>query len=95
MHCLDCGTQLTTVNYTESCTKWHCSKCNAHWFQTRIVKVDWSKQTIPLNSDNGGINAPTTSTPTCCECSGQVDTSGLYGTNEPYFYCKDCMNADY
>lgn len=93
MHCMDCGTQLISVNHTESCTKWHCSKCDVYWFQTRAVRVEWSKQAIPLNSDNGGINTSTTST--CCECGGNVDTTGLYGTNEPYFYCKDCMNTDY
>lgn len=61
MHCLDCGSKLETANYVESCTQWLCKNCNAYWYQSRTIVVQWSKKNISLDSNNGGINAPTTS----------------------------------
>ncbi len=95
MHCMDCGNKLETVNYVESCTKYFCNECNVHWFQSRVIRVEWSKKHIPLESDNGGIYAPTTSTKKCCECGETVDISKTYGVNEPYYFCSNCMNDDY
>lgn len=60
MYCLDCGNKLKEINYIENCTKYVCSTCDAYWFQTRTVIVEWKKQYKPLDSNNGGINAPRT-----------------------------------
>lgn len=97
MHCMDCGNKLETVNYVESCTKYLCSKCNVHWFQSRVVRVEWSKKIVVLESDNGGIQAPVTTTKLkhCCECQNVINIRGHYGVNGDLFYCSDCMNTDF
>lgn len=50
-----------------------------------------------LNSLNGGINAPvsTTDFKRCCECQNIIDIRGHYGVNGDLYYCADCMNTDY
>jgi hypothetical protein len=58
---MDCGSKLETVSYVESCTKWHCKECNAHWFQSRTVRVEWIKQNIILDNPNIS-NSPVMST---------------------------------
>ncbi|AID50204.1 hypothetical protein Waukesha92_15 [Bacillus phage Waukesha92] len=49
-HCLNCGNKLETVNYVETCTKYICSTCNVHWFQSRRVVVEWTKQKIKADN---------------------------------------------
>jgi predicted RNA-binding Zn-ribbon protein involved in translation (DUF1610 family) len=42
-HCMDCGSELTEMNYHESCTKYACPKCKAYWFKTTRIITDWKK----------------------------------------------------
>lgn len=46
MHCLECGEELETLNYTQNCTKYRCNKCNLHWFKTTKTIVEWSKSKL-------------------------------------------------
>jgi transposase-like protein len=46
LHCMDCGSELETINYTFSSTKYRCDKCNSHWFKTTHTIVEWSKKKI-------------------------------------------------
>lgn len=62
MHCMDCGNELETVSYVESCTKWLCRNCNAYWYQSRTIRVEWSKQNIPLDNPNNKNEPPVVST---------------------------------
>ncbi len=62
MHCLECGSKLRELSFNESSTKYECLECGVYWFNTRKVVVEWVRQDKPLESDNGGINAPTTGT---------------------------------
>jgi hypothetical protein len=41
---MDCGTKLVEANYTESCTTWYCTTCEAKWWQTRKIVVEWNKE---------------------------------------------------
>jgi DNA-directed RNA polymerase subunit RPC12/RpoP len=46
MHCMDCGKKLEQLHYSQTSEKYHCKNCNAHWFRTNVVRVEWSKKKI-------------------------------------------------
>lgn len=51
MHCLECGNELETINYTHSCTKYRCDNCNLHWFKSTVTIVEWSKERMTENAN--------------------------------------------
>lgn len=46
IYCMDCGEQLITVNYTNTCTKYKCEKCKSYWFRSTITTVEWKKRKV-------------------------------------------------
>ena len=43
-HCLDCGTELETLNVSMSCDKYYCKKCKKSWFRNIRMIVEWVKE---------------------------------------------------